>query len=53
MKIYFLIVFALSLYKQGVLIKHHINDDNILAVITDCFSLVLIAGAAVLMYFLF
>jgi len=46
-------VLLLAIYKTGTLAKHHINDDNVLAVISDAVSILFYIAAIAIMYFFF
>lgn len=48
-----LFALALSLYKIGVLVKHHISDDNIFAVIGDIVSIFVVVIVAAMVWFFF
>ena len=49
----FYVVLLLAMYKTGTLAKHHINDDNILAVMSDVVSILFYIAAIAIMYFFF
>jgi hypothetical protein len=53
MKNIILFSLVLAMYKTGTLAKHHIDDDNILAVMADTASIVLLFGTGVMVWFFF
>lgn len=53
MKNLFLIALVLALYKTIILARHHINDDNVLALIGDTVSCVFYIIVFAFMYYIF